>query len=310
MKGYDIFKAMGDTEEKYLDMSESRPAAKSSPRVIKIAFAAAAAAALTVGIGAYTYSQFNNPESVEMYLENTDKVEASGNVVNQVMENGHLRITVDTVLSDGYQALVLVTLDALDDYGRNYINYHPSIMMKRTDTGEPVVPAGGGSIDWRQDTKDTVRYYHTIALCDKDISCDYDIIFFSHGLFSSEDWANANGTVKEVDENWIPFDNPLGYDFIARVNFEKNVDTVTLTGKSGKELILSQFELISERGDIIDGFIPDVSLIKNDGTREEIDCTKMHGLGNGESYTLFLSKFIDLDEYRGVEIDGVEYLKA
>lgn len=310
MNGYDIFKAMGETEEKYIAMSESLPAPKKSPKVIKIAFAAAAAAILTVGIGAYTYSQFNNPESVELYLQDPDRVAASGNVVNQVMENEHLRITVDTVLSDGYQALVLVTLDALDDEGKKYINYHPDIMLRRTDTGEPVILAGGGSMDLSAVKDDTVRYYHIIDIYDKDTFCDYEIIFFSVGLFSSEDWENANGKTQRLDENLIPINNPLGYDFIARVNFEKSVDTVTLTGKNGKELILSQFELISEHGDIIDGPIPEVTLIRNDGTGENFNCTKLHGIGVGERYTLFVSKFIDLDEYRGVKINGVEYLKA
>ena len=320
MKGYDIFKAIGDTEEKYIDMSESHRAPKKSQKAIKIAFAAAAAAVLTVGIGAYTYSRFNNPESVEMYLQDPDMVAAVGSVVNQVMENEHVRITVDTVLSDGYQAYVLVTLDALDDFGKNYINYRPSIRLRRSDTGERVLHSGGGSMhDWTEQVKnDTVRYYHTIFLTDleTDLSADIEIIFFSLDLFSQEEW--EEGKPFPLDENMIPVGNSLGYDFIATVNFTKNVETVELTGSDGQELTLSQFELVSKHENInevdrdsliLDG-IPEVALIRNDGTREEPDPVKMFGGGNEWYSTLFLGKFIDLDEYSGVEIDGVEYLKA
>lgn len=304
MKGYDIFKAIGDTEEKYIDMSESHRAHKKSQKAIKIAFSAAAAAVLTVGIGAYTYSQFNNPESVELYLQDPDMVPA----VNQVMENQHIRITVDTVLSDGYQALVLVTLDALDDEGRYYVNHHPAIMLRRTDTGEPVFPDGGGSItNLREQLRsDTVKYYHTIWLTNKELSCDYEMIFYSY----------AKSRI--LDENRIPVDSPLGYDFVATVSFAKNVETAELTGTDEEKLILSQFDLVSEHEDInlvdrdsliLDG-IPEVTLIRNDGTREKLDPTKMFGSGTGRYSTLFLGRFIDLDEYKGVEIDGVEYLKA
>ena len=308
MNGHDIFKAMGETEEKYIAISESLPAPKKSPKVIKIAFAAAAAAALTVGIGAYTYSQFINPESVELYLEDPDMVAASGSVINQVMENEHLRITVDTVLSDGYQALVLVTLDALDDEGRYYVNHHPAIMLRRTDTGEPVFPDGGGSItNLREQLRsDTVKYYHTIWLMNKELSCDYEMIFYSYAKS------------RLLDENRIPVDSPLEYDFVATVSFAKNVETVELMGTDEEKLTLSQFDLVSEHEDInlvkrdsliLDG-IPEVVLIKNDGTREKLDPTKMFGSGTGCYSTLFLGKFIDLDEYKGVEIDGVEYLKG
>lgn len=311
MKGYDIFKAMGDTEEKYIDMSESHRAPKRSPKAIKIAFAAAAAAILTVGIGAYTYSQFNNPESVELYLQDPEKVAAVGSVVNQVMENEHVRITVDTVLSDGYKAMVVVTLDALDDFGKNYINYRPGIRLRRADTGERVLSSGGGSMDdWTEQVKnDTVRYYHTIFITDMDLSCDYEIIFYSMDLFSQEEW--AEGKQFPLDENMIPVGNSLGYDFIATVNFEKNVDAAALTGADGNELILSQFEIVSVHEQIYDGTMSEVLLIRNDGTREEPDYSKMYGeFVTGEYSSLFLGKFIDLDEYKGVEIDGVEYLKS
>lgn len=283
----------------------------SAKRGIQIAVGVAAAAALAIPAGAYAYTHLIHRESVEMYLENADKVEGSGNVENQVMENEHVRITLDTVLSDGYNAMAVVTLDALDDYGRNFIEDTPYFMLRRTDTGEMIFPNGGGGMDdWTEQIKnDTVRYYHDIILSNIDISCDYEMIFYSYPLFPEDEEENSNGYTFMLDENMIPVDNPLGYDFIAKVNFAENVDTVTLTGANGKEITLSQFEIISEEENIWNGLPETLALIRNDGTTEVPDETKLSGRGGVEHSSLFFGKFIVLDEYKGVEIDGVEYLK-
>lgn len=315
MHEHDIMKAMNGVDEDLVSMYTEFTPKKgiNVRRIIRTGVIAAAAAAFVIPAGAYAYTHLMHRESVEMYLENADKVEASDKVENQVMENEHIRITLDTVLSDGYTAMAVVTLDALDDYGRNFIENTPHIMLRRTDTGETVFPTGGGGMDdWIEQIKnDTVRYYHNIDLYDKDLSCDLEMIFYSYGLFSDED-ADAeisNGHSVMLDENMIPVDNPLGYDFIAKVNFAKNVDTVTLTGTNGKELTLSQFELISEEENIWDGLPETMVLIRNDDTTEVPDETKLCGMDSDEYSSLLFGKFIELDEYKGVEINGVEYLK-
>ena len=132
MNGNDILRAMNGLDEKYIisangeqTLKQGRKPAKS---IFKTSVAIAAAAALMIPVGAYAYTRLIHRESVEMYLENSAKVEESGNAVNRVMENEHIRITLDTVLSDGYMAMAIVTLDALDEYGRNFVLTHPDIM--------------------------------------------------------------------------------------------------------------------------------------------------------------------------------------
>ena len=318
MNGNDIFRAMNKfiiSANCEQTVKQGRKPAKS---IFKITVGIAAAAAFAIPVGAYAYNSLIHRESVEMYLEDAEKVEASGNVENQVMENEHIRITLDTVLSDGYTALAIVTLDALDEHGKYYILTHPNIMLRRTDTGEAMFPSGsGGMDDWlEQRANDSIKYYHSLDLTRIDPSCEYEIIFYSDGIFTDEEHRTANGKEFKLDENYIPVDNPLGYDFIAKVNFAKNVDTVTLTGKNGKTLILSQFELISDGDDIdlIDVDHRSFRLIRNDGTLEERSDFVGYGVGADEYHdktfsTMSFKKFIDLDEYKGVMIDGVEYLK-
>lgn len=311
MNEHDIMKALDGVEEDLVSVyTEFKPRKGFNVRTV-IQAAAIIAVVLAIPVGAYAYTHLIHRDSVEMYLENTDKIEASGNVENQVMENEHIRITLDTVLSDGYTAMAVITLDALDNQGRNYIKYHPSIMLKRTDTGEAVFPSGSGGMDnWTEQLKnDTIKYFHTIDLLDKDISCDYEMIFYSNGLFSVEDWEKSSGQTIRLDENMIPVNNPLGYDFVAKVNFAKNVDTITLKGTNGKELTLSQFELISEHWNIWDEQPETLVLIRNDETTEKTDQAKMKGTDSDEYSTLFFGKFIELDEYKGIELNGVKYLK-
>ncbi|MBQ7069899.1 MAG: hypothetical protein IJM87_01280 [Ruminococcus sp.] len=320
MKENDILKAMNRIDKRFVsEYAELEPKKKTTlKRIVRTGVIIAAAAALAIPAGAYAYKQLIHRESVEMYLEDADKVEASGNIENQVMENEHIRITLDTVLSDGYTALAIVTLDALDDYGKNYILTHPDIMLRRTDTGEAMFPSGsGGMDDWlEQRENSSITYYHSIDLMKIDPSYDYEMIFYSYGVFTEEEHQEANGKSFQIDENYIPVDNPLGYDFIAKVNFAKNVDTVTLTGENGKALILSQFELISEGDDIdlIDVDHKTFRLIRNDGTLEERSEFCGYGVEADEDHdktfsTMSFKKFIDLDEYKGIMLDGVEYLK-
>ncbi len=314
MKGYDVFKAMNGTKEEYIIQSEEFVKPKvTSGKAIKVALAAVLIVAITaVPVGAVARSQLKNRESAELYLGNTDLLEVSGAVENQVMENEHVRITLDTVLSDGYTVLAIVTLDALDEQGRNYINYKPDFVLRRTDTGETLFHTGGGAMDdWEEQIKnDTIRYFHTIDLKDMDISCEYEMIFYSMDLFTEEEW--KAGVTKPLDENMIPEGNSLGYDFIAKVSFAENTDSVKLKSADGKAIRLSQFQVIDETGEVLRTVPDSIRLIKSNGSQEILSRSGrlLSVSEDGETHsTLFLGKLIDLKEYKGVIIDGVEYLK-
>ncbi len=314
MKGYDVFKAMNGTKEEYIIQSEEFVKPKSSSaKVLKVALAAVLIAAITaVPVGAVARSQLKNRESAELYLGSADLLEESGAVENQVMENEHVRITLDAVLSDGYTAMAIITLDALTEQGRNYINYKPDFVLRRTDTGETMFHTGSGAMEERQEQikTDTIRYYQTIDLKDVDISCEYEMIFYSMDLFTEEEW--ESGVTKPLDENMIPEGNSLGYDFIAKVSFAENTDSVKLKSADGKTIRLSQFQVIDETGEVLRTVPDSVRLIKSNGSQEVLSRSgKLLSVSEdgGTHSTLFFGKLIDLKEYKGVIIDGVEYLK-
>lgn len=317
MNGNDILRSMNGIDERYIASARRDIAAKRKGfgrRSVSAAVGIAAAVALmTVSAGAYAFTQFFNRDSVERYLENADGLEASGNVENQVMENEHIRITLDTVLSDGYNAMAVITIEAFDDYGKNFVENTPYIMLRNTETGETVRPSGVGGYEDRtgQLLENKISFFRYIDLCKGNIALDhdYEMIFYSDGLFTNEDRENAAGKDRPLDENMIPVDNPLGYDFTARVNFTKNVDTVKLTGSNGKEIELSQFEIVTESG-LWDNSLPDkIVLIGKDGTEETVG-EKCYGMSNYEVSTVFFGRFIELDDYAGIRIDGIEYMRT
>ena len=314
MKEYDIFKAMNGTKEEYILQSEEFVKPKgTSGKAIKVVLAAVLIAAITaVPVGAVARSQLKNRESAKLYLGNTDLLEESGAVENQVMENEHVRITLDTVLSDGYTALAIVTLDALTEQGRNYINYKPDFILRRTDTGETMFHTGGGAMDdWEEQIKnDTIRYFHTIDLAGMDVSCEYEMIFYSMDLFTEEEW--KAGVTKPLDENMIPEGNSLGYDFIAKVSLAKNTESVKMKSADGKTIRLSQFQVIDETGEVLRTVPDSVRLIRSSGSQEVLSRSgRFFSVSDdgGTHSTLFFGKLIDLKEYKGIIIDGVEYLK-
>lgn len=86
--------------------------------------------------------------------------------------------------------------------------------------------------------------------------------------------------------------------------------TATLTNYDGNTVLISQFEIISSENIISENGGQVIRLIKTDGKKEKIDGKKIYSStdNDGKCYTVF-GKFIDLDDYKGVEIEGVEYLK-
>jgi len=77
-------------------------------------------------------------------------------------------------------------------------------------------------------------------------------------------------------------------------------------------ILLSQFQLIDETGETLRDVPDSVKLVKTDGSQEVLSRSGrlLSVSDDGETHsTLFFGKLIDLKEYNGVVIDGVEYLK-
>ncbi len=267
----------------------------------------AAAVALTGAIGAAAYYSFINSNSVEHFIDNADTLEEKGFAENQVMENGHIRITIDTVLSDGYNGYIIYTTEALDETGEElrdrylfdkkfyYSGSSEQVRFKQSYTGARFPVEENGK----------EREYQMIDLTDVDVSESFDIRFYALDMYSGES--------VELDEYGLPADNLLD-GMTAAVNFEKNCDIVSLTDEKGSKVILSQFEVLYDDISVNDTIAEQMKLIRADGTKEAIDKDKMYfsegtvSKGNGLSEIIF-GRFIELDDYKGIELDGREYTK-
>ena len=120
------------------------------------------------------------------------------------------------------------------------------------------------------------------------------------------------GVTKQLDEEGIPEGNSLGHDFVAQVSFANNADSAMLTSADGKEIKLTQFQVVDEGGEVLSGKSNSVNLIKLDGSLEKLGKSGMliRVSENKKTHSaMFLGKMIDLKGYKGVEIDGVKYLK-
>ncbi|MBQ8913436.1 MAG: hypothetical protein IJ054_05255, partial [Lachnospiraceae bacterium] len=149
------------------------------------------------------------------------------------------------------------------------------------------------------------RMYELYDLTDIDISKSFDIRFYAVDMYPEE-------SIK-LDEYGLPVDNLLD-DMTTTISFEKNCDIVSLTDPDGNNVLLSQFEVLSDDPSIDDTIAEQMKLIRSDGTKEDIDKDKMYfsmsGTGkiNGYRHIIF-GKFIELDDYKGVELNGIEYTK-
>lgn len=333
MNGNDLMKAMNGIDEKYLTESENamNNNKKNTKRTFRIAIsiAAAAAAALAVSVGAYAYNTFIHRENVEQYVSNVELIEQQNPeaVKNIVTENVDYRITVDSVFSDGNIVMMVLTHEPKTDKGlqiKEHIGCCPGVCITYADgsagpfeqTGAarevPMTNTLGGYAV--TDETDSVRYEKTVSLfrCkDIDLSKDVKIEFYSseHGwsgalqYFNNINNPNYNGSVNELD----------GMEFTT--SFAPNVKSVPLHSADGKTVSMSSFNVYSDDPSV--GYVPinsrtdDMSdkffLITNDDERK---IPKSLGMHSGSDYGFIIyGEFIDIEAYKGVEINGVEYLK-
>lgn len=102
-----------------------------------------------------------------------------------------------------------------------------------------------------------------------------------------------------------------GLEFTA--SFAQNVDLVKLQNSDGECISMSSFEVYSDDPTLFDpvdaSFAENFFLITNDGEKKPLDQGKFNaGRGTDYAYVLY-GEFIDVSEYKGVEINGTEYLK-
>lgn len=330
MKGNDLMKAMNGIDEKYLAESENamNNNLKSKKRAFRIAISVAAAAALAIPVGAYSYNTFIHRESVEQYVSNAKLIEQQSPeaVKNLVTENDDYRITVDSVLSDGNIVMMVLTHEPKTDKGlqiKSHVGGCPGACITYADgsagpfdhpeiaDGIPLTFAVGHAVTTEADS---VEYEKTVSMfrCNYiDLSKDVKVEFFA-------DEYGRSGVLQYFNNRNDP-DNELINELEGleiTTSFAPNVKTVELHSAEGKTISMSSFNIYSDDPSVVDIPFDEITddmsdyqfvLIANDGERRVIES---EGRSSSVDYGyITYGEFIDIEEYKGVEINGVEYLK-
>jgi hypothetical protein len=250
-----------------------------------------------VPIGAFAVSQFMHKENVDYYMKGSERIEQNENAVkNYVMENEDYKITIDSQLSDGHNVMMIETREGKTSKGRNYLKEAMDFRVTAkyadgTETGAGywgIEDADGYAMG--EHAKEGTAMVH-VYKC-KGIDTKKDITM-SYSAYGEEEFETLEG-------------------FEYTTSFAPNVKSVELKSADGKKLILSEFEIYSPDGKHIGEQIEfgevskNVSFIKSNGEKYEIsEENKTSAL---EDHIIF-GEIIDPDEFMGVEINGVQYLK-
>lgn len=345
MNEIDILKAMNGVDERYYSEYESfkRKRKIKVSRTMKIGAAIAAAVAmLTIPAGAYAYEKFVHRENVEHYIEGTELIEQQSPdaVKNYVMENSDYCITIDTALSDGHNVMMVLTHHAKSIKGwriNEWVGGCPETYISYADGS----PGPFDHTDWAGDIPKTMNfngyayddkntpfgYEKTVSIfsCkDIDMNKDIRIEFFS----DSKDQHSAQLYYWRRDYPDILKSVAPDFDFDTKIkneldgmefttSFAPNVKCVPLYDEDGTEIFMSAFEVYMEKGLLCNeenGGIDRQSLffIAKDGGKTPlyVDEWKTEICSGSDGDYIIYGKFIDPDEYNGIEINGVKYLKT
>lgn len=316
MKSEDIMKAMNGVEERHISEYggvQPKKRIRVSRRVKIGAAIAAAAALLTLPAGAYVYELTHKAE-VQLYLdgESADYIEQHGLVLDHTSENEHIRLTVDTLLSDGHIGEMIMTLEGLDEQGLEAVGKLriPEIYLTDVETGEyikwggyrtDIVCGGTGRFEAVSDNRWTVVAELRLDGIDADRSY---LLKFGMG----EDGC-------EYDEDYIIIDNIME-GIALETSFEPNVECEELAGENGGTVWLSQIGIFSDDEDFAkksyysDGSL---TLLKESGLIRR-ENRRLPGVIEIDPdlkpvYCGWYREIIDIGDYEGIELDGERYLK-
>ncbi len=248
------------------------------------------AAALAVPIGAFAVSQLMHKDNVDYYMKGSERIEQNENAVkNYVMENENFKITVDAQLCDGHNLITIESHDAKNSDAQRMLHENPifNIDVEYAD--------GSGKLDLFQNG-------YAIGSHAKDGDATVNV-------FPCEE-IDANKDIKMTYSRFAGEDSiPLeGFEFTT--NTKPNVKSIELKSADGKKMMLSEFEVYSPDNKQLykvdtDAY-DDFAFIKNNGEKVSIDpANNVNGFGE---YLIF-GEIINVYDYKGVEIGGVEYLK-
>ncbi len=219
--------------------------------------------------------------------------------------------------------MMILTHETLTEKGlqiKNHVNGCPGACITYADgsagpfeqngfDGIPMTgPISGYAIS--HETEFT-RYDKSVSLfsCrDIDLSKDVNVEFYSGErgwsgaleYFTNRDSPDYTGYERLVNELY-------GLEFTT--SFAQNVDCVQLQSADGKSISMSSFEVYSSDPSII---IPskdsEFFFITNDGEKKPFPANKSCSTRSNYRFIIY-GEFIDINEYKGIEINDVEYMR-
>ena len=320
MNGNDILRAMNGLDNRFVISANRERAVKHSKnKRIAARFAIGIAAAIVFAIPASAvYTQFIHKAAVQEYFadDTADYLENNGLALNYVSENEHLRLTVDTLLSDGHIGSMILTIEGLDEVGIECVqsSSFPEIYLSDVQTGD-YIPlhengspelTGGGSKNFDACTDTQITIQRELLLDEIDIDKDYILTF---GMSSEHD--------AERDENHVLTDNVME-GLSMQANFRPNVDVKEFESENGESLWVSQLGFYTNEEDIVSKMVHlsssdrNIALDrKNSIMSDEIETTaetydnspeRTQPIGCGWFHSI-----VDITEYNGAEIGDMEF---
>lgn len=317
-----ISRVTGKAEKEMTD-TKIKPKKKIKRKVITFLVAAA----ILLPTGAYAAGRLFHKDNVEWYLKGSERIEQNESAVkNYVMENEDFKITIDSQLSDGHNVMMIRTNEAKNSTAKEMLKNEMGLSGVLYTKAQYADGSDGPNVNNIQGAMRTEGYAfgehassgdaEVVILSCRDIDLKKDIKLTYYQAEGDAEGVEI-GDEEDYEEPYlVKLD---GFEFTT--NFSSNVKSAELKSKDGKKLVLSEFEIYSPDdryfgeniGKEMTNGVPThaevserVSLIKNDGEKYEI--SKDNKTQALDDYIIF-GEIINVDDFKGVEINGVEYLK-
>lgn len=306
---------IGLADEKYLQEAEIKntKTIKHRRRRFSAGMAAAVIAMSTVTVGAaVAYNTFVHKESVKN-LGITEESNPELIIGTKSTENKHLRLTADTVLSDGYMVHIVFSLEALDDEGRAYMERENEVPMPTMFYSE---------------SKDLIYNIKTLR---DDMNTKQLQMANYKGNFSSQTKKaqfNEDGSFSFTFSHFFGNDNPekiyvVPEDYRAsRTNEASVFDGMSLMLDVSKGLDVKEFSnganklylskigitvIRGKGGEPLPSGNNGYNLILKDGSKENLLDNYGFAQGGGDHSFLISRKIIDINNVESVFYNGIEY---
>ena len=317
MNEHDIMKAMNGVDERFISEYECFTPKKSISvrRIVRTGVVIAAAAALMIPVGAYAYNQLTHRDKVSIYYteDGVQKLEESGLVNGRTVENGQIRLTVDTEMCDGNYTSGMYTITALTDEAKEHIETVQTRLVY-ADTGEEI-PFTAGVLDEDVTSEAASEYEQT-----RGFVYPVNSAYIDHSrpmrleFWEWRETGETEGNDPTVEKVYGFFEG-IYFDLLT----EPNVTSKVLRSDEGIGLILNPYGVISlpEDWKYPDGYdvtmdILSFVIISTDGERVELmnNERKLGWTGTPEKGNFYFNwgNILDVENISGIEINGVEYM--